>query len=96
MEKSFNNALLVVGALLLSLVVGVGIHAMRTGAWIDYAPKEWLSDDDKKTLKDPAAAVKEDREKFGREAWERYQKTPQYQAQQQQNWNQNWNQNWKK
>jgi hypothetical protein len=90
MEKTFNNTLLVLGALLLSLVVGVGIHAARTGAWIDYAPKEWLSDDDKKTLKDPAASVKEEREKFGREAYERYQKSPAYQMQQPQNWNQNW------
>jgi hypothetical protein len=94
LEKTLHNAFLTLGAFLLAAVVGVGIHAVRTGSWIDYAPKEWLSDDDKKALKDPAAANKEAYDKMAREAW---QNTPKTYNPQNDPWRQtNWNQGWKK
>ena len=67
MEKTFNNAMLTLGAFLLAAVVGIGITSLRNGSWIDYAPKEWLSDEDREALKNPEAAQKKSMEKFNRE-----------------------------
>jgi hypothetical protein len=68
-----------------TIVVVVGITSLRRGTWIDFVPKEWMSDEDKKVLKNPEAANKAAYEKMGREAWERSKA-----AQPQPNWDQRW------
>jgi hypothetical protein len=76
-------------ALLVALLLGAGVVMLcrNPKAWIDLAPTSWLSEEDKKAIKDPEAANKEAREKMGREAWEQYKSQQPARG---------WDQGWKK
>jgi hypothetical protein len=85
MEKLLRDASVAVGAVLLMVAVAVGVYCLSHGTWVDLAPKEWLSEEDKAALKDPEAANKAAYEKMSREAWERSKS-----VQPQPGWDRNW------
>jgi hypothetical protein len=84
-EKTLHNAFLILGAFFLTMFVVMGIASLRTGAWIDLTPKQWISDEDKQALKNPEDANKAAYEKMSREVW---QNAPAVQPQA--GWDQGW------
>jgi hypothetical protein len=71
-EKTLQTVSRGVGSLLLAVVVAVvgsALYQNRDTA-IDVATKGWLSDEDRKVLRNPEAANKAAYEKMAREAWE--------------------------
>ena len=70
-EKRLHTIPSLVGVFLFAMLIAVGTKFLcHPNTWIDLLPQGWLSDEDRKVLKNPEAANKAAFEKMSREAWE--------------------------